>query len=119
MTTPRPDPLAKWRAWRAQVAVAVTDAATHPEIATPGTHGNPPPSPAAPSEKANACTDTRAIDLGELPERPCQMCGGRMFWRAALTLPPLVAAPWLCEACHPPDPDQWRDATCIPEGLPR
>ena len=115
MTTAHPDPLARWRAWRAQIAVAATDASALPEMATPGTHGNPP---AAPSEKADSCADTQAIDLGEVPERPCQTCGGRMFWRAALTLPPLVAAPWLCEACHPPDPEQWRDATCVPDGLP-
>ena len=119
MTAARPDPLARWRAWRAQIAVAATDATTFPELATPGTHGNPPPSPAAPSENADACADTQALDLGEVPERPCQTCGGRMFWRAALTLPPLATAPWLCETCDPPDPDQWRDATCIPEGLPR
>lgn len=64
MTAARRDPLAGWRAWRAQMEAAES-------VATATGHND------------NAPTEAEAIDLGTLPDHPCQTCGGRMFWRAA------------------------------------
>ncbi len=64
MTAARRDPLAGWRAWRAQMEATES-------VAT------------ASGQNDNAPTEAEAIDLGTLPDHPCQACGGRMFWRDA------------------------------------
>ena len=96
MKAARRDPLAGWRAWRAQMEAAES-AAT------------------ASGQNDNAPTEPEAIDLGTLPDHPCQACAGRLFWRAADPSARARAVElWVCQRCEPPDPDQWRDATCLP-----
>ncbi len=121
MTAARRDPLAGWRAWRARIEAAesvATVASVAAAVATPETRTNPPllpPFPLLPAKANDVCTEPEAIDLGTLPDHPCQACGGRMFWRAAHpSARARRSAPWFCERCEPPDPDQWRDATCLP-----
>jgi DNA-directed RNA polymerase subunit RPC12/RpoP len=112
----RRDPLVGWLARLGAAESVSTVASALGDVATPESCRNPsllPPFPVLPAKTTNVCTEAEAVDLGELPERRCQHCGGRVFWQET-SAHGRRSAPWRCEECDPPDPDQWRDATCLP-----